>query len=75
MIGPTEDVETCRRCGESIPPGEDTHEGLCHDCCLEEWGEEPEEDEKHDDYSFWKGCPIGPLWDPDWGPFGPRRRR
>lgn len=66
--------QKCGRCGESIPPGEHTYEGLCHDCYLEEWGEEPEEEEKGDHYSFWKGCPIGRLWDPGWGPFGPRRR-
>lgn len=66
--------QKCRRCGESIPPAEDIYEGLCHDCYLKERGEEPEEEEKDDHYSFWKGCPMGRLWDPGWGPFGPRRK-
>ena len=36
---------------------------------------EEEEEESEDHYSFWRGCPMGRLWDPGWGPFGPRRGR
>lgn len=64
----------CSRCGEPISLGRCTGDDLCIGCLKEEGEEldlqEEEEDQEDDHYSFWRGCPMGRLWDPGWGPFG-----
>lgn len=69
----------CRVCGNPISPEDWTGDDICLPCLKEEKEEldflEEEEEEEGDHYSFWKGCPMGRLWSPGWGPFGPRRRR